>query len=280
MSARGGATARPGFRGASVALLEARLAAETAAMVRRLDGVPIVAPALVEETIDADHEVGGWVDRLAAHPDQIVVFLTGSAATRLFAAADRLGREAELAAGLRRSQIVVRGPKPAGALSRRGVTASLAVAEPFTTADVVLALESLDVAGRSATVVHYGERNGPIVDALAARGAVVHELMLYRWRLPDDAAPLSRAIDDLIARLIPVVAFTSQIQVRHLIEVAGASRVKPLVTALNRDVLVGAVGPTCAAACAAAGIDRPVVPAHPRLAALLHALAEAHAARA
>ena len=267
-----------GCGGARIALLEARLANETAAMVRRLGGVPVIAPALAEASLDADVDVAAFIDRFAAETEPIVVFLTGSAATRLFATADRLGREADLLDGLRRAVTVARGPKPAGALSRRGVAVSLAVPEPYTTAEVIASVDTLAVARRPTTVVHYGERNLPLLDALAARGAIVAELMLYAWHLPADTSPLSRAIDDLLAGDIPLLVFTSQIQVRHLFDVAGPERRDRLVAVLNGRVLVGAVGPTCAAAVRAAGVKTLIVPDRPKLGPLLNALAMAHAA--
>ena len=270
----------PHFAGARIALLESRLAAETAAMVRRLGGDPVCVPSLAEIDVDADPAVGAFADRLTAARGSVVIFLTGAAVTRLFASADRLGRTPALVQALGDCVVVARGPKPSGALARRGVPAARTVAEPFTTTEVIDALAAVPLERREVTLVHYGERSEPIVAYLAGRGARVHELMLYEWRLPADTGPLSEAVDALIARRFAVLAFTSQIQVRHLLEVAGPARRGALVEALNADVLVGAVGPTCAAACAAAGIAGVVVPDHPKLAPLLQALAAAHAARA
>jgi len=267
------------FGGAKVVLLESRLAAETAAMVRRLGGNPVSAPSLAEVNVDADEAIISFVDRLSARRDSVVAFLTGAAVTRLFAVADRLRCNAALLGGLTGAVIVARGPKPAGALARRGVSVSRTVPEPFTTTDVISTLETMPVEGREVTVVHYGERNEPIVSCLESRGADLHELMLYEWHLPEDVAPLSRAIDALIAGEIPVLAFTSQVQVRHLLEVAGVARREALLAALNATVLVGAVGPTCAAVCTAAGIGEVVAPEHPKLAQLLQALALAQSAR-
>ena len=151
----------------------------------------------------------------------MIVFLTGAAVARVFAVAERLGVTSALRDGLARAVIVARGPKPAGALARWGVTPLRSVREPFTTADVVDALEMIPVDGRDATVVHYGEPNDRVVSSLAARGARVHELTVYEWRLPADVGALSAAIDGMIAGDIQVLVFTSQIQVRHLLEVAG-----------------------------------------------------------
>jgi uroporphyrinogen-III synthase len=248
-------------------------------MVARLGGSPVSAPAVAEVDVDAAPSVGMLAGELNAARDPIVVLLTGVAVARLFAVADRLGCATALTAALASATTVVRGPKPAGALSRRGITATHTVPSPFTTGDVVATLDRIAVEGRDVTVVHYGEPNAPIVECLAARGARVRELMLYEWRLPADVTPLSAAVDALVAGEIPVVAFTSQIQVRHLLDVAGPARRDTLLKAINDGVLVGAVGPTCAAACSAAGIASPVTPEHPKLAPLLQLLAATCAAR-
>ena len=222
----------PSFGGARVLLLESRLAAETAAMVRRLGGEPVSAPAVVEAPIDADGAVREFIERLA-----------NSRATQLVIVPDRRrgracrsrspngsGSRRLLQDGLRRATIVARGPKPAGALARRGLTHAmhrrLAVHDGGRAGDARSHCRST---AATATVVHYGERNEPIVSALGARGAVVRELIVYEWQLPLDVAPLVAAIDAIIAATSPILALTSQIQLRHLLFVAG-----PLRQALRR----------------------------------------------
>ncbi len=111
-----------GFGGARVALLESRLADETSAMVKRLGGDPVSAPSLEEAPVDADEAIAGLVERLSSGPAQVIVFLTGAAVARVFAVAERLGVTSPLRDGLARAVIVARGPKPAGALARWGVT--------------------------------------------------------------------------------------------------------------------------------------------------------------
>lgn len=262
------------FGGARVALLEARLAEETAAMVRRLGGIPVQAPALSEHPVDADREVGAMIDDMLTAHHPVVVFLTGVAVNRMFTSAERQRRDRDLVDSLARAVIVGRGPKPLGALARRRIGVEIAVPAPYTTAEVIAALQAIPVANRTVIVVHYGERNEQLVAALTGRGGIVHQIMLYEWRLPADTTPLSRAIDAILAGEIAVLAITSQIQVRHLLQVAGPARQERLVSVLNDRVLVGAVGPTCAAACAAAGIKAPIVPQHPKLGPLLAALAQ------
>jgi len=268
------AATRPSFGGARVLLLESRLAAETAAMVRRLDGDPISAPAVIEATIDADGAVRDFLDHLHQPGNHLVIFLTGAAVARIFAIAERLLIAAPLVEGLARATIVARGPKPVGALARRGLMQVKTVASPFTTAEVLATLATMPVTGREVTVVHYGEHNEPIVTSLRTRGAIVRDLTVYEWQLPTDLAPLTSAIDAIIAGQIPIVALTSQIQLRHLLLVAGTHR-QALLNALNTRAVVGAVGPTCAAQCHDAGIENVVVPDQPKLAPLLAAIAAA-----
>lgn len=268
----------PTFGGAPVLLLESRLAAETAAMVRRLGGVPFSVPAVVEATIDADIEVREFIERLNEGRDHLVVFLTGAAVARVFSIAEQLQLAASLTLGLNRATVVARGPKPAGALARRGLTNVVAVPSPFTTADVLATLDRLPVERRDVTVVHYGERNEAIVASLSGRHANVRDLVVYEWQLPADTVPLMSAVDSIIAGNIPIVALTSQIQIRHLLAVAGQRR-DLLISALNTSVIVGAVGPTCAAACHEFGIAPVIVPEQPKLAPLLVAIATAAARR-
>jgi uroporphyrinogen-III synthase len=245
-------------------------------MVRRLGGDPVIAPSVVEAELNADAPVESFVEALA-DGTPVAVFLTAVAVTRLFSVADRLGITDRLRRGLRHATTIARGPKPGGALARRGIAPSYTVAEPFTTTDVIRVLEQIPVRRRDVTVVHYGERNETLVRRLKARGADLREISLYEWRLPEDIGPLSTAIDAVIAGQIPIVTFTSQIQVRHMIEVAGP-RQDRLVAVLNERVLVGAVGPTCAAGCLSVGVRPHVVPGHPKLGAMLTALVKRYAA--
>ena len=54
------------LRGCRVGILEARLASEAAALVRRHGGVPVAAPALREEPFPAGPAVAAFLDELSA----------------------------------------------------------------------------------------------------------------------------------------------------------------------------------------------------------------------
>ena len=129
--------------------------------------------------------------------------------------------------------------------------------------------------GKTIALVHYGERNDTAAGALRQQGAVVDEICLYEWRLPEDVAPLERLVGEIIDGKIDAVAVTSQIQIRHVFQIAdklgksrGAGR------RLSRNVVVAAVGPVCASALRSYGVVPHVQPSHPKMGPMLLALAD------
>jgi uroporphyrinogen-III synthase len=131
------------------------------------------------------------------------------------------------------------------------------------------------VAGKRIALVHYGERNETVADALRQRGASFHEICLYEWRLPDDTLPLEQLVNEIIEGKVDAIAVTSQIQIRHVFQIADKlGRIEALVDALGRKVVVAAVGPVCASALRAHGIVPHVQPSHPKMGPMLIALAD------
>jgi uroporphyrinogen-III synthase len=264
-----------GLEGKRVALLEARMSGELATMVERHGAIACRAPAVREAPIDMPAEIDVFVDALATGQFAVAVFMTGVGASALLREADTRGRLESVLAALRNATTVCRGPKPAAVLRKHNVQVSITAAEPHTTTEVLQALEGVALSGTSVALVHYGERNDAAATALRARGAVLTEICLYEWRLPDDVAPLERIVEDLVAGRIDALAVTSQIQIRHLFQIAdrlGQSRA--LTDALNTTVVVAAVGPVCASALRACGVVPRVQPAHPKMGPMVLALAD------
>jgi uroporphyrinogen-III synthase len=263
------------LNGMRVALLEARMPEELAALVRRHGGEPCSVPAVREERVAGAAAVHDLLERARREAAPILVFSTGVGVAALFAECRALGREGDLREVFRRATAVCRGPKPVAALRREGVEAPVRVRAPYTTGELLNALAGLGVEGRLAVIVHYGERNTPLVEAVAARGARVHELLLYVWRLPEDLEPLRRLVAEIVDGQVGAVVFTSQIQARHLFHVAASmERAGALRDALRSRAVVTAVGPTCARALAALGVPPHVVPENPKMGAMLTALAD------
>jgi uroporphyrinogen-III synthase len=261
--------------GITVALLESRLGREMEELVRRQGGAPRLVPAVRETSIDCRASVASFLRMLESPGARVIVFLTGVGVNLLFEEAERQGRLAFLLDSLSRATLVCRGPKPSAALKRRGLRPSACAREPFTSVEVLEALDECGVSDVPVVLVHYGERSESLATAMGARGARLTELCLYEWQLPEDTRPMARLIDDIIAGRIAAVVFTTQIQARHLLQVAAAMGAeRALVAALSSDVVVAAIGPVCREALEAAGIRPRVVPSSPRIAALITALAD------
>jgi uroporphyrinogen-III synthase len=232
-------------------------------------------PAVREVAIDCGPQVSALIDGISAGRLSIVIFSTGVGAAAVFQEAEKLGRLPELLELLKKVTTVCRGPKPSAVLSRYGLPISIKAREPFTTAQVLEAISALQLQETGVAVLHYGERNLPLVEALQARGARIEELFVYEWQMPEDVGPLQQLAQEIIEGRVNAVAFTSQIQARHLFQIAQADGCAvELANALNHKTIVAAIGPTCTASLEEFGVTPHVVPQPPKMGPMVSALAE------
>lgn len=268
--------------GLRIATLEARMSGALAALIAKRGGVPVCAPAVREAPMDCADDVARLVDGLERGAVDIVVFQTGVGARALFREADKLGRLDALTAELNGVTTVCRGPKPTAALREAGVHIAVSVQAPYTTRELIAALDSMPLAGKRVIALQYGERNAELLAALRQRQATTQDICLYEWMMPEDAGKLRALVGDLLGGGVDAVAFTSQVQIRHLYKAAsemGAAQ-GTLSAALNSPrVIVAAVGPTCAAALDAVGVAVDSQPEYPKMGHMVNALAECAAAR-
>ena len=262
------------LRGATVALFESRMATELASLVERHGGRAHAVPAVREVSLGAEHSAH-VVDALARQEFDVAVLLTGAGVVRLFEHAAESSRADAVADGLRHATIVCRGPKPAAALRTRGIVPTVLVASPHTADALLAALAPIEVRDRRVLVTHAGQITAEPAATLTSRGAVVTELQTYRWELPEpDAERLRAFVDRLSEGAIDAVAFTTQVQVRNLFQIAEQMGAEArLREALRARVVVAAVGPTCADALRAYGVEPDVEPAHPKMGHMVVALA-------
>jgi uroporphyrinogen-III synthase len=268
--------------GAVIGITGARSAAAQADQVRRCGGVPIVAPTLSTAPADEQYQrtaVGRFLDQLVAGRIDLVILLTGVGTRALIAAADELGRRADLRTGLDRARVLTRGYKCTAALRSFGRQPDLIPDLPTTTGvarELDTYLERFgDLRGRQVAVQAYGTPAAELGAALALHGADVSTIPLYRYRLPGDERPVLNLLDELAGWKLDAVTFTSPPAVTHLFLLAEAHERADLLRAdLNRPgVVVAAVGPSTAAALRDHGVTPEVVADPPRLFAMLEALA-------
>ncbi|MFN8525214.1 MAG: uroporphyrinogen-III synthase [Chloroflexota bacterium] len=266
-----------------IGVTAARSADAQAEQIRRLGGEPVIAPTLATESADAEQQrtaVGEFLDALAAGDVSMVILLTGVGTRALVAAATELGRRSDLEQGLRSVTVLARGYKCVAALRTFGRYPDLIPAEA-TTGGVIAELEAWTRAGRNLRgkqvfVQAYGAPAAELCAVLTAHGAETGTIPLYRYRLPDDEAPVLALLDRIAAGELDAVTFTSPPAASHLFLIAEAhERADLLRVDLKRPgIAVAAVGPSTAAALEAQGVTPHAVADPPRLFPMLERLAE------
>lgn len=246
---------------------------ELARLIERRGGLAFQFPALREQTIDASAETAALIERLSSGRLPFIVFQTGVGVSALFAEAEKLGQAERLSAALLDVTTICRGPKPTAVLSRQGIKPTVNAAEPFTTNELLAALSPLDLTGAGVAVLHYGERNAALAEALIARGATLDELCLYEWKLPDDLTPLQTLTAEIPRGAFDAAVFTSQIQARHLFQIAESmGQADSLRQGLNQQTATASIGPTCSETLRSLGVEPRVEPEHPKMGPLVLAL--------
>ena len=263
------------MRGKKVAILESRLGQHMVQLIAKYGGEPFHAPALAEiPDVDPSY-IATLVNDLQARSAKTAIFQTGVGTHALFKATDALGLTEQLLGLLAKALVVVRGPKPTAALRSRGVRIDLSAKEPFTTAEVLDALQAVPLAGERVMVQRYGVTNADLEEALKTRGAEVIEIPTYRWSLPEDTQPLVDLMDALQRHQMDAVTFTNAAQVYNLFAVAEQfGRADSLRASLNR-TLVASIGPVASNALTKFGVTVGLESSPPKLGPMLSALAQA-----
>lgn len=253
-----------------VVAFESRRAQEIATLIRRHGGMPLVAPAMREVPLSDQREALAFARELEAGTIDVVLLLTGVGTHALAEAVIPVVPRERLVAALGRATLVARGPKPVAALRELGLVPAIVVPEPNTWREMLETLDArMPVGGRRVAVQEYGVANPELLDGLAARGASVLRVPVYRWALPEDLAPLRDAIRRLAATEVDVALFTSATQVEHLARVAVDDGMAEALRAGVARVVVGSVGPVCSEALRRAGVGVDVEPTHPKMGPLV-----------
>ena len=264
------------LEGKTIAYVEARMLSEMGGLIERNGGVPYPAPVLQEIHLGETAEVKTLVDDICSGTVQVMVFQTGVGTKALFDSAASQGREAEMLEALTTTTVIARSPKPAAVLRRNKVHIDHMPPEPFTSTDLLVEIEGLDLSGKDVAIQAYGGPNSQLTQALEKRGATVREVSLYTWGLPEDITPVLGLIDALENGQIDAIAFTSQIQIGNLLSIAenaGKEASLRSLLAVGPGV-VASVGPVCTKRMLEAGFRVDVEPDHPHMGNLILALAQ------
>jgi uroporphyrinogen-III synthase len=266
------------LEGLVIGVPAARRATETAKLIERWGGIPLVGPTVEEVEVEDDEPVLGATREVIEMGVAWSIHLTGVGTRRWFEAAARGGILEPLLSALGAARRIPRGQKASSALKSYGLGFTW-IPEGETSKEIAEWLAPQISAGDEVSLQRHGEPvpglSGPLLEA----GARVIDVITYRWEIPTDREPAERLVKALVDGGAHALVITSAPQVRHLFLVAeGLGLREQLEAALAAHVYLAAVGVVAAAALEREGLAADLVSQPPRLGALVRALAEARAA--
>lgn len=246
--------------GLRIAIPETRQLDVLAQMLERRGGETWRCPLVSILDTPDQAAVRAWLERFNAGEMDDLILLTGEGLRRLAAAAEREGCHDDFVAALARVRLITRGPKPVNVLRELGLKNDL-TADKATTDGVIATLHEHNLDGRTVGVQLYGEEpNEKLTGFLQQQGANVFRVAPYVYADESNRGQVAALAEGLVRGDLDAIAFTSQAQVKRLMEVAEGIGMQPaVVEAMNR-LLVVAVGPIVADRLAQYSIGVDVMP--------------------
>lgn len=274
----------PVLAGTRILVTAQRRSDELAGALMRRGAEVVVAPTLgVVPHID-EETLLRRTRELLADPADVVVVTTGIGFRGWMETAETAGLYDELLAVLHGQRIVARGPKARGALQAAGLTADW-VAESETSAEIVQFLLAEGVSGQRIAVQHHGAGDPHLEAMLAAGGATIVPLEVYRWGPPSDPAAVAETALQAAGGGFDAVVFTSAPAAAAWLAELEAQGLTDVVRDLSRNgrMLLAAVGPVTADPLRNAGMET-LHPDRSRMGALVRSIIltlgdEAHSVR-
>jgi uroporphyrinogen III methyltransferase / synthase len=249
---------RPLF-GKRVLVTRTRQQASALSQLLRQEGaVPVELPALELIPVATDEEMEAVAQRLESRGYNWCLFTSTNAVDFVLEYLERTGRDSRAFAGCR---VAALGSATAASLRSKGLRAEL-VAPEFTSAGLLDALP-LDVGGMH-FLLPRARGGSDLRGELRARGATVHEVLLY-----DSAVPST--VDKETLQLlhdggIDVATFASSSSLRNLASMLGDD-----LTRL-KETVVACIGPVTATTAREFGLEVKVEPSTHTIPALVEAL--------
>ncbi|MDA0739929.1 MAG: uroporphyrinogen-III synthase [Nitrospirae bacterium] len=261
-----------GFSGLTVAAFESRMADQMGKLIARHGGNPLVAPSMQEIPLENNSEALAFGQQLLSKQIDLFILLTGVGTRTLVDVWKTQFSLNDIKQALTQTTLVVRGPKPLGALKELALKPQLIVPEPNTWEDILSTLDSYRPEGLSGLTIgiqEYGTTNEKLMKALATRGAHVIGVPVYRWALPDNVEPLQHVLQAILSQSVDVILFTTGIQVTHIVELLNRSNnLKHFRQALNR-IMVASIGTITSQRLHEYDFPVDLEPSHPKMGVLV-----------
>jgi uroporphyrinogen-III synthase len=253
------------FDGLRVLSLESRRSAEIEKLIRSQGGEAFVAPSMREVPLEANSEALAFAERLFRGDFDMMILLTGVGTRLLNQTLETRYPAGAFAEALRKLTVVARGPKPIAVLREWNVPVAIAVREPNTWKEILVAIDGRSE--RNVAVQEYGRSSPELIQGLKTRGAAVTSVPVYQWDLPLDTGPLRGAVRKLVNGEFDVILFTTSIQINHLFRIADD---ETAVRAALGKMVVASVGPTTTETLADFGLKPDIEPSHPKMGFLVN----------
>jgi uroporphyrinogen-III synthase len=259
--------------GFTVGVTADRRKEEQAELLRRLGARVVHGPTVRTLPLAHDQGVIDATEQLVADPPDVVLVTTAVGLRGWIAAAESHGLDEPLLAALEPAEVLVRGPKAAGAV----ITAGLHVdwrAPTEQSAEMLDNMLTRDLRRVRVAVQRDGSPHDSLGETLRAAGADVVEVPVYAWTRPQDTTPAKRLVEATLMRRVDAVTFTSSPAVWNFVAIGReVADVDEVLSAFKADVLACCVGPVCARSAVEHGFERVAQPRRGRLGAMVAALA-------
>ena len=248
-----------GLTGRRIVVPESRELDLFVAMLARQGAEAIRCPLVTILDLSDTAEIEDWLEQVAAHRFDDLVFLTGEGIRRLAVVAERTGGRDAMVAGLSRARRIVRGPKPIKALRELGLAAHIVAGVP-TSEGLIETLRDIDLAGRQVGMQVYPGQDGTLDAFFAGRGAVLRRVLPYRYASHEEDALVAATIAEMERGIVDLIAFTSRPQVQRLLDVAERHGLRAALDCAMAKTRIAAVGPVVGQAVASAGWQVAIAP--------------------
>ena len=245
---------------------------EQSELLRRRGAVVLHGPAIATNYLVDDEPLRAATAAVIEARPRVLLATTGIGIRAWFEAAQTWDLADALLDALADTTVLARGPKAASAVVGVGLSVTETVPDERLSSLVSLALGHVGPGDPVAVQCHGGDPAG-VFDALPrAVGRPPLEVVVYRWRLPDDRTPALRLVEEAVAGRLDALTFTSAPAAANLVAIArDAGLESPL---LHSPAAVVCVGPVCGEAVQALGFRPPVVGRPARLGGMIRALSE------
>ncbi len=259
-------TSEKGFQGLRVVSFESRRSEQMADLIRRNGGEAILAPSMREIPLEDNQAALVFGEKLLKGEFDMVVLMTGVGTRTLFEILKTKYPFEQVKEALSKAVLASRGPKSVVVLNEAGLPPQIKGEEPNTWKDLLVAIDKHGpVKGQTIAVQEYGVPSKEFIEGLKKRGAQVVAVPVYRWALPQDTAPLRKALKLVAGGKADVALFTSATQISNVLQLAKEEGIEQEFRQALTKMVVASVGPVCTQYLDEYGVPVDFEPEHPKM---------------